>query len=623
MKLINKTALSAMIGLICAAAGQAQSDTAASAPIKAAATAASAAVAPAASAASAPKAIVAAPASSVPAAMPSASAASAPKAIVAAPASSVPAAMPSASPASAPKAMVATPATPAASAALPAVAVAAAAAPTAAAAPAAAAKPEAPKGLNYLNGKKGISDNVIRIGVLTDMSSIYALSAGPGAVVAARMAVEDFGKKEINGAKIEILSADDQNSTPVAAARAKAWFEKDKVDAIVGFVATTAAIGATAEGAKARKPVFVAGATSTGLTNAQCTPFTMHWMQDTYALSIGTVKGLIENGNKSFFFVTADYAFGWALEKDASEMVKNNGGEVKGAIRAPFPGADFTDQLNVAAASGAQVVAFANAGLDAVGTTLQANKLGMKQKQTIAPLLLFHQDVQSLGSEVLQNQIITTGFVWNQSPESIAFSRRYFARTHRMPDIGQAGVYSSVLQYLKAVEALGSDDGDEIMKHFKTPGTIINDAVIQNGQVRKDGRMMKPMYLIRIKKPGEMAHEWDFYDIQKAIKAEDAAIPLEKSTCAFINPPAAVTAPAAVGAPLVAPASAAKPAEPAKQPEAVKPSASSSAVAPVSMKPVEVPKPATSAASAPAKAPDVTKSAAPVTDAKPAASVTK
>lgn len=402
-----------------------------------------------------------------------------------------------------------------------------------------------------------ISDNVLRIGVLTDMSNIYALNAGPGAVIAARMAVEDFGKKTINGARIEILTADDQNRQDIAAARTKTWIEKDKVDMITGSVSSAAALGSIGEASKLKKPVFATSSTSTGLTNASCSPYTIHWMQDTYGLSIGTVKALIESGKKSFYFITADYAFGWALEKDASDMVRALGGEVKGSIRAPFPGADFTDQLLAAKESGAQVVAFANAGLDAVGTTLQANKLGLNRTQVVAPLLLFHQDVQSLGASVLQDQLMTIGYVWNQSPESIEFAKRYYARTHRMPDVGQAGVYSSVLQYLKAVEATGSDDGETIMKYFKTPGVKINDAIIKDGYVRADGKMMKPMYLLRIKKPADMKHEWDYYIIKKVISAEEAAISAEKSTCPLLNPNAAKPAGSAA-APAVVPA--AKPA---------------------------------------------------------------
>lgn len=393
-----------------------------------------------------------------------------------------------------------------------------------------------------------IDDNVIRIGVLTDMSGVYALVGGPGAVVAARMAVEDFGKKTINGARIEILSADDQNRTEIAAARTKDWIEKEKVDMITGMSASSSALGAMAEASKRRKIVIPTGATSTGITNASCNPYTIHWVQDTYGLSIGTVKALIEKGKRSFYFVTADYAFGWALEKDASDMVLSLGGEVKGAVRAPFPGADFSEQLNLAKDSGAQVVAFANAGLDAVGATQQANKMGMGKTQVVAPLLLFHQDVQSLGAAVLQDQYMTTGYVWNQSAASTEFSKRFYARVKRMPDVGQAGVYSAVLQYLKAVDALGSDDGDEVMKYFKDPSRKLNDAVLTDAYVRADGKMMKPMYLLRIKKPSEMANDWDYYDLRKVIPAEEAAIPAARSACGLLNPqavkPAGSAAPA-------------------------------------------------------------------------------
>lgn len=403
-----------------------------------------------------------------------------------------------------------------------------------------------------------ISDKVIRIGVLTDMTGVYALVGGPGAVEAARMAVEDFGKKEINGARIEILSADDQNRTDISAARTKLWIEQDKVDMITGMSASSSALGAMAEASKRRKIVIPTGATSTGITNASCNPYTIHWVQDTYGLSIGTVKALIDGGKRTFYFVTADYAFGWALEKDASDMVRALGGEVKGAIRAPFPGADFTDELTAAKESGAQVVAFANAGLDAVGTTKQAYKMGLNKTQVVAPLLLFHQDVQSLGAQILQDQYMTIGYVWNQTPQSIEFAKRYYVRTHRMPDVGQAGVYSAVLQYLRAVEATGSDDGDVVMKYLKEPGRKLNDALLKDAYVRADGKMMKPMYLIRIKKPSEMANAWDYYDIKKVISAEEAAISKDRSACELLNPnaskilaakPATVPAAAAAASP--------------------------------------------------------------------------
>ena len=380
-----------------------------------------------------------------------------------------------------------------------------------------------------------ISDGVVRIGVLTDMSNVYALTGGSGAVVAARMALEDFGKKDIHGARIEILAADDQSRGDVAAEKTKTWIEKDKVDVVVGFVATSAALGSIKEASKHKVPVLVASATSTGLTNDNCTPYTVHWMQDTYGLSVGTVKSLIEQGKKSFYFVTADYAFGRALEKDATDLIKANGGEVKGSSLAPFPGADFSEQLAAAKASGAQVVAFANSGLDAVGTTSQAFKMQMNKTQTIAPLLLFHADVKLLGSNILQNQTMTIGYVWNQSQESKDFAKRYFSKTHRMPDVGQAGVYSAVLEYLRAVDELGTDDGDAVMGLFKNPEHKMNDAILKNAYVRADGRMVKPMYVIRIKAPNEMKHEWDFYDIKKELSAEESSIPLERSTCSFIK----------------------------------------------------------------------------------------
>lgn len=378
----------------------------------------------------------------------------------------------------------------------------------------------------------GYSDNAVRIGVLTDMSNVYANVAGQGAVLAARMAIEDFGKNDVNGARIELLSSDDQNRQDVAAAKAREWVEKQGVDMIAGMVATSAALGAMTEAEKHKKIVLVTGAASTSITNAACNPHTVHWIQDTYGLSVGTIKSLIDQGKKTYYFITADYAFGHALEKDATELIKRFGGEVKGSIKHPFPGSDFTEQLKAARDSGASVVLFANAGLDATGLAKQAIAMGLTKNQLISPLLLFHQDVHALGLSILRDQTITLGYVWNQSPESEKFARRFYERFKRMPDTGQAGVYSAVLNYLKAVEAAGTDEGDATMSKLR--GMSINDAVVQNGRIREDGKLVKPMYLLRLKSPSESKFAWDYYEIKKVISPEEAALPIEKSTCPYI-----------------------------------------------------------------------------------------
>lgn len=378
----------------------------------------------------------------------------------------------------------------------------------------------------------GFSDRAVRIGVLTDMSNVYANVGGQGAVLAARMAIEDFGKNEINGARIELLSSDDQNRQDVAAAKSREWVEKQGVDMIAGMVATSSALGAMAEAEKHRKIVLVTGAASTAITNASCNPHTVHWIQDTYGLSLGTIKSLIDQGKRSYFFITADYAFGHALERDATEMIKRFGGEVKGSIKHPFPGSDFSEQLKAARDSGASVVLFANAGLDATGLAKQAINMGLTKNQLISPLLLFHQDVHALGLSVLRDQTITLGYVWNQSKESEKFARRFYERFKRMPDTGQAGVYSAVLNYLKAVEAAGGDDGDAVMSKLRS--MTIDDAVVENGRIREDGKLVKSMYLLRLKTPAESKHAWDYYEIKKVIPPEEAAMPIEKSSCPYI-----------------------------------------------------------------------------------------
>lgn len=376
------------------------------------------------------------------------------------------------------------------------------------------------------------SDGAVRIGVLTDMNSVYANVGGQGAVLAARMAIDDFGKKSVNGARIELFSADDQNRQELAAQKTKEWIEKTGLDMITGMSSTSSALGAMSEASKHKKIVIPVGATGTVITNASCNPYTVHWMQDTYGLSVGTIKSLMEQGKKTYFFITADYAFGYSLEKDATDLIKRFGGSVKGSVKHPFPGSDFSEQLKLAKESGASVILFANAGLDATGITKQAIAMGINKNQTIAPLLLFHQDVQALGLDALQNQSITLGYVWNQDAESEKFARRFYERFKRMPDIGQAGVYSAVLNYLKAAESAGSDDGDAVMAKFHQ--MTINDAIIRDGHIRADGKLLKPMYHIRIKSPSESKGAWDYYDIKRVISAEEASLPISQSTCSFV-----------------------------------------------------------------------------------------
>lgn len=410
------------------------------------------------------------------------------------------------------------------------------------------------------------TDNAIRIGVLTDMNSVYANVGGQGAVLAARMAIDDFGKKEVNGARIELFSADDQNRQDIAAAKTKEWIDRQGVDMIAGMVATSSGLGVLSEAVKRKKVVLLTGTASTSLTNSACSRYSVQWMQDTYGLSVGTIKSLIDQGKKTYFFITADYAFGHALEKDATELIKRYGGEVKGSAKHPFPGSDFTEQLKQARDSGASVILFANAGLDSTGVTKQAIAMGLTKNQLISPLLLFHQDAHALGLSILQNQMVTLGFVWNQSPEAEKFSRRFYERFKRMPDIGQASVYSGVLNYLRAVEAAGTDDGDAVMKQFHS--MTINDAIITGGRIREDGKLLKPMYLLKLKTPANSHFAWDYYDIVKTIPAEEASIPLERSTCPFImekqgRAPAAVAPvaqPAAVKPTVAAPAAVARPA---------------------------------------------------------------
>ena len=378
-----------------------------------------------------------------------------------------------------------------------------------------------------------VSDGVVKIGVLTDLSGTYSDLAGPGAVVATKMAIEDFTAAEKPSFKIEIVSADHQNKGDIAANKAREWFERDKVDVVTELVTTSVGLAVQKIAKEKNRIALISGAASTAITNESCNDVTVHWTYDTYAVANGTAKAVTQGGGKKWFFLTADYAFGHALEKDASDVVKANGGEVLGAVRHPFPGTDFSSFLLKAQSSGAQIIGLANAGGDTVNSIKQAAEFGITPKQSLAGLLMFITDVHALGLKTTQNMYLTEGFYWDLNEETRAWSKRFFAQHKRMPTMVQAGQYSSVMHYLKAVKAINSDDTAKVMTQMKK--TPVNDFFAKNGKIREDGRMVHDMYLLQAKKPSESKYPWDYYNVKATIPAAEAFQPLAASRCALIK----------------------------------------------------------------------------------------
>ncbi|AKU14144.1 branched-chain amino acid ABC transporter system, substrate-binding protein [Azoarcus sp. CIB] len=378
-----------------------------------------------------------------------------------------------------------------------------------------------------------VSDGIVKLGVLTDMSGTYSDLAGPGTVEATKMAVEDFIAKEKPDFKIEVISADHQNKADISANKAREWFDTQKVDTIVDLVTTSTALAVMKVANEKNRISLVSGAGSTPITNEQCNDTTVHWTYDTYSLPVGTAKAVVKQGGKNWYFITADYAFGHSLEKNTSDVVTKSGGKVLGSVRHPFPGSDFSSFLLSAQASGAQVIGLANAGADTINSIKQAKEFGITPKQSLAGLLMFISDVHSLGLEATAGMYLTTGFYWDYNDETRAWSKRFFEKMKRMPTMVQAGNYSSVYHYLKAVKAAGTDEAKAVMAKMRE--MPVNDFFAKNGKVRADGRMVHDMYLAQVKKPSESKYPWDYYHIREVIKGDEAFIPLAESKCPLVK----------------------------------------------------------------------------------------
>lgn len=378
------------------------------------------------------------------------------------------------------------------------------------------------------------SDDVIRIGIMNDQSGPYADNCGPGAVASARLAVEDHGG-EINGKKIEIVVADDQNKPDVGVSTAMRWIEREGVDAIVGCSASSIAAAVHDLMAEKQKPYMLSGTASAFFTNEKCTPMTTQWLQDSYALPKAIVNSLMDMGLDSWFFITVDYTFGKAWQEDGTRFIEGRGGKVVGSVLHPLNTADFSSYLLQAQASGAKVIAIANSGADFANLMKQAQEFGLTgSDQKLAPLGLFINAVNGIGLATLNDVTLTTPFYWDMTDETRAFTERYKAAFNgRYPNEPQAGTYSAVNHYLKAVAAADTDDGATVNEKMRE--LPINDFQMKDVKIRADGQVMRPLYLARIKKPEESKGEYDFYEIVSTIEPASAWRAVEDSSCSLLK----------------------------------------------------------------------------------------
>jgi branched-chain amino acid transport system substrate-binding protein len=378
-----------------------------------------------------------------------------------------------------------------------------------------------------------ISDDVVKIGVLTDMSSLYADATGKGSLAAVEMAVADYGGK-VKGKPVEVISADHQNKPDVGVAIARNWYDNEKVDAIFDVPTSSVALPISALTREKNRININSGGGSSDITGPACSPNTVHWTYDTYALSNVAGKAMVKRGEDTWFFVTADYAFGMALERDAANVVKESGGKVLGDVRHPLNSSDFSSFLLQAQASKAKVIALANAGGDTTNALKQAAEFGIiKGGQKMIALLQEITDTHALGLKETQGLIVTDAFYWDMNDETRAFSNRFNAKVGHMPTMIQAGLYSATMHYLKAIEAIGTDEAPKVMAQMRA--TPINDFFAKNGKIRIDGRMVHDMYLFEVKKPEESKGEWDLYKLIATVPGDEAFRPLDKGGCPLVK----------------------------------------------------------------------------------------
>ena len=380
-------------------------------------------------------------------------------------------------------------------------------------------------------------DKIVKIGVLTDLSSLYADLGGPGSILAAQMAVEDSGLTS-KGWTIDVISGDHQNKPDIGVGIARKWFDEDKVDVIADVPNSGVAL-AVAAVVKEKNGVYLnSGAASSDLTGRACTPNTVHWTYDTYTLANGTGKAVVKEGGDTWFFITADYAFGHALQRDTSAVVEANGGKILGSVNVPLNTPDFSSFVLQAQASGAKIIGLANAGGDTTNSIKQAHEYGIAGGgQKLAALLLFISDVNALGLVIAQGLQFTETFYWDMNDGTRAFSKRFVERmkNHAEPTMVQAGVYSSLIHYFKALEALGGNPHDGAKVVAKMKGMPTDDPLFGEGMIRIDGRTIHPAYLFQVKSPAESKYPWDYYKLIATIPAEEAFRPLAESPCPLVK----------------------------------------------------------------------------------------
>jgi branched-chain amino acid transport system substrate-binding protein len=379
-----------------------------------------------------------------------------------------------------------------------------------------------------------ISGNVVKIGVLNDQSGTYADLAGPGSVEAARMAVEDFKAKE-KGLTVEVVFADHQNKPDVGSQIARKWYDTDGVDVIVDVPTSSVVLALNQITREKGKALIVSTGATSDLTGKSCSPNSIHWTYDTWQLANGTGSAIVKTGGDTWFFLTADYAFGHALERDTEAVVTKSGGKVLGKVRHPFPSSDFSSFLLQAQASKAKIIGLANAGADTTNAIKQAAEFGIvKGGQQLAGLLVFITDVNSLGLDKAQGLILSETFYWDLNDQTRAFAKRFAERMKGLhPSMGHAGVYAGVLHYLKAVAALKSDDGTKVVAKMKELPT--DDPLFGKGSIRADGRKIHPSYLFEVKKPSESKGKWDYYKLRSTVPADQAFRPMELGDCPLVK----------------------------------------------------------------------------------------
>ncbi len=395
-----------------------------------------------------------------------------------------------------------------------------------AAALAAAATLASPAMAEVANGK-------VKIGILNDQSGVYADFGGKNSFEAAKMAVEDYGGKVL-GVPVEVITADHQNKPDIAANIARQWYDTEGVDAIMELTSSSVGLAVQALSKDKKKITINTGAATSDLTGKQCTPYGFHWAYDTNALARGTGGALVKEGGDTWYFLTADYAFGHSLENSTSNVVKENGGKVLGSVRHPLATTDYSSFLLQAQSSGAKVIGLANAGMDTQNAIKQASEFGITQGgQRLAALLFTLAEVNGIGLDAAQGLTLTESFYWNRTPETAAFGKRFFDRTGAYPNMVHAGTYSAVMSYLKAIEAAGTNETDAVAK--KLHELPVKDVFTDNGKVAPNGRMISDVYLLQVKKPGESNIPWDYFTVLATIPGNEAYMDPAKSGCPLVQ----------------------------------------------------------------------------------------